>query len=159
MYRRSLFWGTVLFVVGIGSLDIAADNKKHLLVQVVKEDSGFRVVRTTLVNTRIPKQRSRTRFFAWKLKVVGPDKRVIYEAGFVDPTILRGEFANPYDPTKIDAVHLKRTEPIHFTIRLPLLEATSVEFYTIRSRVGKIDSLAEQAFTKLGALHYPKVGH
>ena len=126
---RRLSWILVAgLLLCLSGLSLAAETGKktgqqHLLVQVVKDKTGFRVQQTTLVGYPLPKQRDKNRFYPWRVSVSNKKGADLFVTYINDPSELRGEFVNPQDPSKIDSHHLKIKEPLHFTIRLPLIEA------------------------------------
>lgn len=154
---------TIVLMVAAGAVSAADNNTEqslppaqHLLVQVVKTGKEFKVVRTTLVKSALPKQRSAPRPFAWRFKAVGVDEQVLFLAGLDDPTLLRGEFQNPGDPTRIDAVFTKMPEPVHFTIRLPLLKPDRLDFFAVKPEFAGEAIVPEEGYQKLGSASFPR---
>jgi hypothetical protein len=128
---------------------------RHWLVQVVRDRDGFRVVKATSVESPLPKRRDARRFYPWKIKALGADGRVLYSAGIDDPTVLRGEFANRRDPKKIDAVHLQKKEPVHFSIRLPAKDIERIVFYRIKPECHTAAPVPREAYAELGSADFP----
>jgi MYXO-CTERM domain-containing protein len=142
----------VLLLSGVNSK--ADDEEAHLLALIIKDASGFRIVETTLVNSRLPRQFDRSRIFPWRLNVVGKEGRILYQAGLADPTVIRGEFRNPNEPGKIDAFQIRRNCPVHFSVRLPMVDAARVDILAYESGVAGKDN-----HTRLGSFAYPQARH
>ena len=149
-----------LFLSLSGSSQAAKPGKKagqqHLLIQVVKDKTGFRIQQTTLVGYPLPKQRDTNRFYPWRVSVSNKKGAVLFETYIKDPTELRGEFVNPQDPSKIDSHHLKIKEPLHFTIRLPLVEGQKITFHALKPGYKRIAKPSKSAYQKIGSTSFPK---
>jgi hypothetical protein len=132
--------------------------RQHLLIQVVKDKTGFRVQQTTRVDYPLPKQRDTNRFYPWRVSVSNKKGAVLFETYINDPTELRGEFVNPQDPSKIDSHHLKIEEPLHFTIRLPLIEGEQISFHALKPGYKRQSKPPKTAYKKIGSTSFPDWG-
>jgi hypothetical protein len=158
---RRLNWILVAgLLLCLGGLSFAAEtgkktDRQHLLVQVVKDKTGFRVQQTTLVGYSLPKQRDKNRFYPWRVSVSNKKGAVLFETYINDPSELRGEFVNRKDPSKIDSHHLKIKEPLHFTIRLPLIEGQQITFHALSPGYKRQVKPPKSAYKKLGSTSFP----
>jgi len=148
-------------LLGLSGLSYAAEpgnktGRQHLLVQVVKDKTGFRVEQTTLVGYPLPKQRDKNRFYPWRVSVSNKKGAVLFETYINDPSELRGEFVNPQDPSKIDSHFLKIKEPLHFTIRLPLVEGQQIDFHALKAGYKRRAKPPKSAYQKIGSTSFPK---
>jgi len=155
-----LFAGLFLSLSG-SSLAVDPGKKagrQHLLIQVVKDKTGFHVQHTTLVGYRLPSKRDTKRFYAWRVSVSNKKGAVLFETYLNDPTELRGEFVNPNNPSKIDSHHLKIKEPLHFTIRLPLIEGEQISFHALKPGYKRKSKPPKTAYVKIGSTAFPDWG-
>jgi hypothetical protein len=158
--RRTIALGVLAGVLLGGAAAYAADSPPaatHLLLLVVKEPGGFRVEQSTLVPKPLPKQRDTKRVYPWRFEISNAQGKVVYSSGMADPTEIRGEFANPTDPTKIDLVRVKVKDPVRFTIRVPVQEATEIAFFALDETLGRMPDPPPSAFLRLGATSFPKI--
>jgi len=136
----------------------APPTSQHLLVEVAKDGDTFRVVRTTVVPSALPKRRDKTRVFPWRCALIAMDGAVLHEVGLADPTELRGEFHNADDPSRIDAVHVRQPEPVHFTVRLPKLTAARIDFFALQPELRRAAKVTAKDYVQLGSAALPEAG-
>lgn len=105
------------------------DGPGHLLVDLAWEDAGFRVVRTIRVASPLPKRRGGLRGLAWRYRVIGVDGGVLYEGELADPSVIRGEFHGTSESRPIESVRVRQPLPVHFAIRVPLVDADRIDFF------------------------------
>ena len=107
----------------------------------------------------LPKQRDPKRVFPWRFEISDSKGKVVYRAGLADPTEIRGEFANPGDPTKIDLVRFKAKDPVHLHHpRAIAQEATEITFFALDETQGRSDGSPAERLPAPRARELPKLG-
>lgn len=117
---------------------------KHLLLHVLMEEDGFRVLEKFVVNLPLPKAKDTTRYHAWRFETVDRAGQPLFECGMDDPTIIRGEFHDPQGRSQIEGNFIKAKLPVSFVVRVPMSSETqSVRFFN-----RKEDHLCELSLTR-----------
>jgi hypothetical protein len=119
--RLTLSAIALLIMMATGAAHAA--NPSHLALLVQWDGSRFTIEKTTLVPSALPKQRMGTPQQAWRYQVLAPDNSVLYAAGLIDPTVLRGEFAASPKDHRIVGTTVVKSLPVTFVVRVPLLDA------------------------------------
>ena len=135
------------------------DRDKHLLLDMVQEtDGSFRVLRSTVVSSGLPKQRGLGQVRPWRFALIA-DGLVLHEAGLEDPAVIRGEFQDPEDPSRIQAVRVRQQGPVQFSIRVPLLRREALlEFHALRPEMQRAPLVTPEAYRTLGRVAFTPVG-
>jgi hypothetical protein len=164
-------WVRLFLLLAAGSLLIAPldlpaadpgapDPGRHLLLLVTKDARGFAIDKAVVVQSPLPKQRDPKRIYPWRFEVVDPARRILHRSGLEDPTLLRGEFANPSDPSRIDAVFIRRTDVVTFLVRLPLLDqASRIHFLVLKPEARRQFPLPADAYREIGSADLPGQGN
>ncbi|NMB73568.1 MAG: hypothetical protein GYA21_00400 [Myxococcales bacterium] len=124
----------ILFLLSLCLFSAAAaagPAPSHLLIQVSLEKGSFTLVRVTEVAQPLPKQRTPSEPGTWKAALLDEKGRPLYSVRMNDPTELRGEFEDPTQPGRIQAVHTRQPEPVHFTVRVPAGAGRRLVFYAL----------------------------
>lgn len=101
---------------------------KHLLLRVVRDGAGFRVVERQVVALPLPPEPSQGSH-AWQVQALGADGQVLLTQGIEAPDLLRGEFQNATDPDRTDGYRLKGNGPASFLLRVPMTTARRLEIF------------------------------
>lgn len=104
------------------------ERSQHLLLRVIQDGAGFRVVDRRILDFPLPHQPSHGTA-AWQIEVLGADGQLLITQGLEDPTLLRGEFQSATDPGRIDGYRLGRNQPASFLLRMPMVEAHRLEVF------------------------------
>lgn len=124
----------------------------HLLIQVSLEKGSFTLVHVTEVAQPLPKQRTSSEPGTWKAALLDEKGRQLYSIRMNDPTELRGEFEDPTQPGRIQAVHTRQPEPVHFTVRVPAGAGRRLVFYALSPDKAREPEPRDADWVELGAL-------
>jgi hypothetical protein len=138
---------------------LASEKGAHLLVQLVMDGAEFRIVHSQRVEIPLPeKWKDAGRPHPWRLSLLGTKGAVLHQVGLADPTELRGEFHHPDGSGRIQAVHTKHKGPVHFVVRLPLVEASRLRFEALEPSARRQPKPPAEAWQTLGSVSLPKAG-
>jgi hypothetical protein len=104
------------------------NREEHLLLQVVRDGSGFRVVDRQVVALPLPLEPTRGSA-TWQFEALDLDGQTFFTRGIEDPDLLRGEFQNAEEPGRMDGYRLKGTRPASFLVRLPAMDVRRLEIF------------------------------
>jgi len=110
---------------------IVKKREEHLLLRVIRDAAGFRVVDRQIVPLPLPLEPSQGSA-AWQLEALGQDGQVLHSQGIEDPNLLRGEFQNAADPRRMDGYRLNGNRATSFLFRMPVMEAHRLEIFEKR---------------------------
>lgn len=132
--------------------------QSHLLVLLALEQGVLTIEQVDLVAGAPPKQRDRKRAYPWRVRVLGAKGRLVFQAGLDDPTVLRGEFHHRRDPNRIEAVHLRQTGKVFFSVRLPAGSAGRLEFDRLVEGAPRQPDPPAAAWERIGSLKLSQPG-
>ncbi len=104
------------------------DQYKHMLLRMVMDAAGFRVLESRMVGLPPPMAHGPAHS-AWRLEAAGEDGQILFKGEIEDPTFVRGEFRNPDDPAQIDGHYVNRKQPVSFIFRMPVNGAARINVY------------------------------
>ncbi len=145
---------TLAFAAGCGDPGRATqqpgdkDAPSHLLLQVVQSEDVFTLEKATRVPSALPKSRSESRIYAWRLRVIDSDGNALFERGMENPAALRG-----------DHTHIGVEQPVDFTVRVPELSqctATSCEvaFHSLASGTPRSSNPEDNEYIRIGSVPF-----
>lgn len=127
----------------------------HLLLLIEKTDTGFRLLQTTRVESTLPKNRGPRGHHSWQAQVTDQAGKVLFEVGLDDPKIVRGEFVDPQDPSRIQAVRVVQPGPLVFSVRVPIVAGQTLSFFENPSCPESSPAAPPPPPVKLGEISYP----
>lgn len=115
----------------IAAPQVAKAPDRHLLLRVIRDGSGFRVVDQQIIDLPLSAAPNRCAS-TWQVDVQDAGGQVLFSRELEDPVSLRGEFRNAADPTRIDAHRPVETRAPAFLLRMPLVDARRLEIFQRR---------------------------
>jgi hypothetical protein len=119
---------TLTVGAGTPSASVVPPPREHLLLRIIRDGAGFRIVERRLVPLPQPAE-PEGGASVWRIEALGPEGQRLFGQGLEDPGILRGEFQNPVDPRRTDGYRLGGTRPASFLLRMPVMEAHRLEVF------------------------------